>query len=177
MKKQFALCNKCGLQCYWDTNRHGKRYLAVSMEQQYEGGTGHWKQPHICLATPEEALAYQASLESAKNEALYRHSVEIAEGKIVVGQTVKVYRGRKVPQGTIGVVFWVADEEDQWFVWKIGFKTEQGDKHFINVENVDFYFDGADALNDKRVAEAKELAQKQRKLAKEAKLSGVEIEI
>ena len=170
--KQMTRCNKCGCECFWDTNRNGKRYLAQSNEKEYDRGTGSWKSPHYCTATEEDAAEYQATLQRQKDAAVIQHAADIAKGEIVVGQTVKVYRGRKVPQGIIGVVFWVAEEADAFDVWKIGIKVEQGDKHFLSISNVDFYFDGADALNDSRVAEAKE----HRKLAKEAKLSGVEIE-
>jgi len=161
MNKSIS-CNKCGAECYWDTNRNGKRYLAQRNVQEYEGGTGTWKSPHYCTATPEEAAEYQANLLSDKLEKEYRLSVEIANGEIVVGQTVKVYRGRKVPQGTIGIVFWVAEEADNFDVWKIGIKDQDGVKYFLAINNVDFYFDGADELNDKKVAEGKAQAKADR---------------
>lgn len=155
-------CNKCGCECYWDTNRNGKRYLAQRNIREYEDGIGVWKSPHYCTATPEQAAEYQAMLQSDKLEQEYRLSVAIANGEIVVGQTVKVYRGRKVSQGTIGIVFWVAEEADRFDVWKIGIKDEAGVKHFLAINNVDFYFDGADELNDKRVAESKAQAKADR---------------
>lgn len=161
MNKSIS-CNKCGAECYWDTNRNGKRYLAQRNVQEYEGGTGTWKSPHYCTATPEEAAEYQANLLSDKLEKEYRLSVEIANGEIVYGQTVKVYRGRKVPQGTIGIVFWVAEEADSFDVWKIGIKDQAGVKYFLAINNVDFYFDGADELNDKKVAEGKAQAKADR---------------
>ena len=151
--------------------------MAQRNVQEYEGGTGTWKSPHYCAATDEQAASYQAMLRSAKLEQEYRLSVEIANGEIVVGQTIKVYRGRKIPQGTMGVVFWVADEPDHFGVYKIGFKDESGVKYFCAINNVDFYFDGADELNAKRVAEAKAEAKAQRKLNKELSMSNGEDEI
>ena len=155
-------CNKCGCECYWDTNRNGKRYLAQRNIREYEDGTGVWKSPHYCTATPEEAAEYQAMLQREKDKQEERNSEAIANGEIVYGQTVKVYRGRKVPIGTIGIVFWVAEEADRFDTWKIGIKDEAGVKHFLAINNVDFYFDGADELNDKKVAESKAQAKADR---------------
>jgi hypothetical protein len=177
MKSENVRCNKCGCECYWDTNRNGKRYLAQRNEQKYEGGTGTWKSPHYCQATPEEAAQYQAMLKATKERLLNLKAVEIANGEIVVGQTIKVYRGRKIPQGTMGVVFWVAEEADHFGVYKIGFKDDAGIKYFCAINNVDFYFDGADELNAKRVAEAKAEAKAQRKLNKQQAMSNEEDEI
>jgi hypothetical protein len=165
MQKQYVNCNKCGCECFWDTNRNGKRYLAQRNVQEYEGGTGTWKSPHYCTATPEQAAEYQAMLEARKEQMLNLQAVEIANGEIVVGQTVKVRRGRKVPIGIIGIVFWVADEADHFDTWKIGIKTETGDKHFLAINNVEFYFDGADELYESRVAAEKA----QKKAYKESK--------
>jgi len=165
-------CNKCGAECFWDTNRNGKRYLAQRNEQEYSNGTGVWKSPHYCTATPEEALAYQAGLQREKDEQEQQRLLALANGEIIVGQTVKVYRGRKVPQGTIGVVFWIADEADHFGTWKIGIKSADGTKHFLAINNVDFYFDGADELNEKRVAEAKAEAKARRAARKAFIASG-----
>ena len=164
-------CNKCGAECYWDTNRNGKRYLAQRCEQEYEGGTGTWKMPHYCNATPEQAAEYQASLQRLKDQQALEQMSAIENGEIVVGQTVKVYRGRKVAQGTIGIVFWVAEEEDAFGCYKIGLKDEEGNKHFTSISNVDYYFDGADALNEARVAQAKAEAKARRQSKKELVMS------
>lgn len=169
-------CNKCGCECFWDTNRNGKRYLAQRNEQEYANGVGTWKSPHYCTATPEEALEYQAGLQRQKDDENSRKLLALAEGEIIVGQTVKVYRGRKVPQGTIGVVFWLAEESDDFGAYKIGIKSADGTKHFVAINNVDFYFDGADELNEKRVAEAKAEAKANREARKAFIASGEEEE-
>jgi hypothetical protein len=147
------------------------------MIQEYEGGTGGWKQPHYCQATDEQAAEYQARLQETKDQLKALEDAAIANGEIVVGQTVKVYRGRKVPIGTMGVVFWVAEQEDAFGCYKIGFKDEAGNKHFTAINNVDYYFDGADALNEQRVAEAKAEAKARRKMKKEMESADVEVEI
>lgn len=170
-------CQKCGCECYWDTNRNGKRYLAQRNVREYEGGTGTWKSPHYCSATPEQAAEYQACLKREAESESYRDAQRIVDGEIVVGQTVKVYRGRKVPQGTVGVVFWVAEEANQFDVWKIGIKTEDGTKHFLAINHVDYFWAGADALNESRVAQAKQQAKTQRAKIKASVASGEEVEI
>jgi len=170
-------CNKCGAECFWDTNRHGKRYLAQWNRHEYTNGTGSWKQPHYCQATPEQAAEYRAGLQREKDEQEQRRLAALANGEIVVGQIVKVYRGRKVPQGTIGVVFWVADKADRFDTWKIGIKSADGAKHFLAINNVDFYFEGADELNEKQVADSKAEAKANRKARKALVVSRGEVEI
>ena len=162
MTSQLANCKKCGCECFWDTNRNGKLYLAQRNEREYDGGVGTWKSPHYCTATPEQAAEYQAGLKAQIDEETKLKLEALANGEIVVGQTVKVYRGRKVPQGTIGVVFWIADEADDYGTYKLGIKSADGTKHFVAYHNVNFYFDGADELNERRVAEAKAEAKASR---------------
>jgi hypothetical protein len=101
MTSQMVNCRKCGCECFWDTNRNGKRYLAQRNEREYDGGVGTWKSPHYCTATPEQAAEYQAGLKAQIDEETKLKLEALANGEKVVGQTVKVYRGRKVPQGTI----------------------------------------------------------------------------
>jgi len=165
-------CNRCGAECFWDTNRNGRRYLAQRNEQEYSNGKGVWKSPHYCQATPEQAAEYQAGLQREKDEQEQRRLSALANGEIVVGQTVKVYRGRKVSQGTIGVVFWIADESDRFGTYRIGIKSADGTKHFTAINNVDYYFDGADELNEKRVAESKAQAKAIREARKAFIASG-----
>jgi hypothetical protein len=123
-------CRGCGAEVFWDTNRNGVRYLAERAGQVYEGGVGRWKQPH---RHTEEQVARWAEVVRLNEERLAQ---AIANGEIVKGQTVEVFKGRKVPKGTVGVVFWVAPQEDGYGVIKVGFTTPAGDKHFTNIANV-----------------------------------------
>ena len=123
-------CRGCGAEVFWDTNRNGVRYLAERAGQVYEGGVGRWKQPH---RHTEEQVARWAEFVRLNEEFLAQ---AIADGKIVKGQTVEVFKGRKVPKGTVGLVFWVAPEADGYGVIKVGFTTPTGDKHFTNIANV-----------------------------------------
>lgn len=127
--KRFA-CRGCGEEVFFDVNRNGVRYLAERAGQVYEGGVGRWKQPHRHTA---EAVA---RWEEITRQAQERLAQAIANGEIVKGQTVEVFKGRKVPKGTVGVVFWVAPEEDGYGVVKVGFTTAEGVKHFTNIANV-----------------------------------------
>jgi hypothetical protein len=79
-------------------------------------------------ATPEVQAKYAAWLEierqkQEKLEAQRRFEARIAEEKRVTrGKRVVVARGRKVPQGTTGIVFWVGDS--QWGL-KVGIATSE----------------------------------------------------
>jgi hypothetical protein len=116
-------------------------------------------------------------LQRLKDDEIRLNEIALENGEIVVGQIVKVYRGRKVPLGTIGIVFWLSEEADAFGCYKIGFKDDAGNKHFTAINNVDFYFDGADALNESRVAQEKAEAKERRRLKKEFEASGEEVEI
>ena len=116
-------------------------------------------------------------MQRLKDDEIRLNEIALENGEIVVGQIVKVYRGRKVPLGTIGIVFWLSEEADAFGCYKIGFKDDAGNKHFTAINNVDFYFDGADALNESRVAQEKAEAKERRRLKKEFEASGEEVEI
>lgn len=50
------------------------------------------------------------------------------------GKTIRVARGRKVPIGTVGVVFWVGSNR---FGEAVGFKDEAGTAMFTSLKNVE----------------------------------------
>jgi hypothetical protein len=127
---KLTTCRGCGAEVFWDINRNGVRYLAERAGQVYEGGVGRWKQPH---RHTEAQVARWAEILRHEEDRLAQ---AIADGKVVKGQTVEVFKGRKVPKGTVGEVFWVAPEEDGYGVVKVGFKTAEGVTHFTNIENV-----------------------------------------
>lgn len=54
------------------------------------------------------------------------------------GMEVEVVKGRKVPKGTKGVVFWVGESTFGYTTtWRVGFKTAEGEKHFTALSNVE----------------------------------------
>lgn len=56
---------------------------------------------------------------------------------------VKVVKGRKVPVGTVGKVFWIGmrnySKYGNWWSWevRVGFKDESGETYFVSEENIE----------------------------------------
>jgi len=124
-------CRKCGVTVWWDTNRNGKRYLAQNHKWEGDhGGRKSIKAPHYCNELMIEVHTAELAAQAARLVAA------VESGEIVKGQTVQVFKGRKVAKGTAGIVFWVAPEPDNYGVTKVGFTTAAGEKHFTNIENV-----------------------------------------
>ncbi|MBR4396933.1 MAG: hypothetical protein IKS93_03670 [Methanobrevibacter sp.] len=77
-------------------------------------------------------------LSEAVKESLFREAGEITKGKLVV-----VNRGRKVPHGTSGEVFWLKkvnyDPYQRAWGWKtkIGLKDDVGNVYWTYADNVD----------------------------------------
>lgn len=69
---------------------------------------------------------------------------EIAEFQEFYGKRVKVVKGRKVPHGTEGIVFFVKRYDnskygDPWGIYsntRIGFKDDNGEAHYTALNNV-----------------------------------------
>ena len=88
-------------------------------------------------------------LESLRAECCIRGnanaSVEIADFIKLYNKQVKVVKGRKVPKGTTGIVFWVKRYDyskygDPWGIYsdtKIGIRDEWGNAHFTSSRNVE----------------------------------------
>lgn len=124
-------CRNCGMTVVWRTSKNGKRYLA---QIKRWSGTETFAErvfypSHECTPDPE----WQ---ERHANVEAQRIANAMHVGRVERGCTVKVVKGRKVPHGTNGVVFWVAPDPDGYGVVKCGFTTADGEKIFINIENV-----------------------------------------
>ena len=71
-------------------------------------------------------------------------ATEISDFQAVYGKRVKVVKGRKVPHGTEGVVFWVKRYDnskygDPWGIYsntRVGFKDDSGQVFFTAFNNV-----------------------------------------
>lgn len=69
---------------------------------------------------------------------------EVSEFLEFYNKRIKVVKGRKVPKGTEGVVFWLQRVDpskygDLWGIYsytRIGFKDDAGNTHFTNLDNV-----------------------------------------
>ena len=133
-------CRDCGTEVLWARSKKGFTYLAqeatwsVGADNSHDGGTHgkSWFPKHDC----EPVAAWQAQYRSAMAAMEAQNAAQVEAGAIVRGQTVEVVKGRKVPIGTTGVVFWVAAEADAYDAIKVGFRTADGEKHFINIKNV-----------------------------------------
>jgi len=90
------------------------------------------------LAVMDDEVQTLATLEKNVLKAQKAHELAKAAAQIVKGSRVKVVRGRKVPQGTEGVVFWMGDGSTGGPLWaqrsttRLGIKTDDGVTHWVN---------------------------------------------
>lgn len=60
------------------------------------------------------------------------------EERFARGQVVRVVKGRKIPKGTLGTVFWFGSSEFRGVeTYRVGMVTPDGEKHFTAVSNVE----------------------------------------
>lgn len=114
-------CGKCGNRVVKAMSKAGKTYVAnyeIWRGDQYN--TTRWiPSGHQCFEA--DVVRYQERIAYA-----------LANGEIVKGQDVIVIRGRKVPKGTEGKVFWVG-EKDFYGVQSVGIANGE-DKWFVNID-------------------------------------------
>ncbi len=84
----------------------------------------------------EQAAKREAAAREASKERALRELSEISRGR-----EVKVVKGRKVPVGTAGQVFWYGQTQ---YGWRVGFTTAAGEKHFTAASNVEVVVPGAE---------------------------------
>ena len=151
-----AMCTKCGsTEVFWHENRNGKWVLCVQAEAQYEYGRGAWIQPHICqgegFSVEEMAKSYSEIVAAIFSEQglspKYGEYIEEAAaeangimktlrkalGESVPSIPVEVFKGRKVPVGTVGEIVWVGAS---FGALKVGIKPAEGEVQFTAVSNV-----------------------------------------
>ena len=81
---------------------------------------------------PAELIAAYAGFRAAQRAA-YTASLAAAEAaRVDTGKTVEVVKGRKVPVGTTGEVFWTG--ENKWGV-RVGIKDADGEVHWTAASN------------------------------------------
>jgi hypothetical protein len=130
-------CRDCGKPVAWRTSKAGKRYLGqparwrIDSDSSHNGGSHEktWWPSHDCTPDPEWR-------DRAAREEADRIAAATAAGILTRGVRAEVYKGRKVPIGTIGFVFWVADEPDSFDVVRVGMTTDAGEKVFVNSANL-----------------------------------------
>ena len=102
-------CDKCGQPV---VKIEGKTHLANVHTGNYGGRVYNCWNFHTC--DPDDIDKHTAHLQQQRNE-----------GVIVKGDTVEVFKGRKVPKGTIGIVRWQGI--DGWDNEKVGLEVEGED--------------------------------------------------
>jgi hypothetical protein len=134
-------CKDCGKPVVWAVSKKtDKTYLAVKatwMSDAHSSSNGRTNQrtfypAHACEPDTEHQARYALAMQMLDAD----KSAKLDAGEVVVGAQVEVFKGRKVPKGTAGEVFWVAPQPDAYGVIKAGFKTAEGEKHFTNIENL-----------------------------------------
>ena len=136
--KEFP-CRDCGAIVHRRTSkRTGKRYTAEYFEWMVDSFSAQNQRTnqrtlyrgHNC--TPDPAWRERAEMAEQQRVANATNA-----GRIEKGVRIVVARGRKVPKGTTGVVFWVAPEKDGYGNIRAGITDDAGNKHFINIQNLD----------------------------------------
>jgi hypothetical protein len=111
----------------WDVLKGAPNSVYVSDDYQNTNGS------YEVDATPEVQAAYGAySNHVAEMQRLA--DVEREFNRVDKGKFVTVARGRKVPKGTRGQVFWIGNNG---FGTSVGIITATGEKHFTALTNVD----------------------------------------
>lgn len=126
-----ADCRYCGRAVLWNESKAGKRYLAEPTPIFGEEGNRIKTiyPSHKCPASAEEKQAVDAQIK-------VNHEAEIERGEVVKGQQVAIFKGRKYPVGTTGLVDWVAREADGFGVVKVRIVLDSGERIYVNRDNV-----------------------------------------
>lgn len=134
-------CKDCNAEVVWAvSSKTGKTYLAVETtwtSDAYSSQNGRTNQRkfypfHQCEPDAEYQARYALAMEMLEADRVSK----VDAGEIAVGQTVVVFKGRKIPVGTSGVIFWIAPQPDQYDTIKAGFTTADGEKVFVNVQHI-----------------------------------------
>ena len=134
-------CKDCGKPVMWTvSSKTGKTYLAYRAVWESDGfasqnqrhNTRTFYPSHKCTPDAEYQGFYAEAMALLKAD----REAKLQTGAIVYGQTVEVYKGKKIPVGTTGVVFWVAPEADKYGTIKAGFKTADDEKVFVNIDHL-----------------------------------------
>jgi len=109
-------------------------------EEIYFATTRGWSYPSYGSyvdATPEVMALYNAWCEK-KSEERYLAQIEAEKKAIRKFKEVKVIRGRKVPIGTAGRVFWIGEKRFGTLMTKtVGIETASGQRYFTAINNLE----------------------------------------
>jgi len=121
------ICSKCGQDFVWATSKRTGNKYRVNV---------HFGEKHIYIKSsihecdPVHVDRHQYLVASKE-----QHAIEL--GEITVGCQARVVKGRKYAIGTEGKVFWIANEAGSYGVLKVGMETADGEKVWINIENLE----------------------------------------
>lgn len=112
------VCSNCGTKIHKATSKAGNSYWGEAARNSIHGG--FFSPAHDCSSYAENDSHFQEKA--------------IAMGEMIVGQTVEVVKGRKVPKGTISKVLWYG-----WngFSESVKLSLPDGTEVFTNVANVE----------------------------------------
>ena len=124
-------CYKCGRQVVKCQSKNGGIYTASIeiVNSQYADYTARGKAIYPVHECDErEVIKYKELIQR-----------QLAEGAIVKGQKVVVTKGRKVPKGTQGEIFWLGFEtwNGESILKRVGLISESGQKFYVNSEYVE----------------------------------------
>lgn len=124
-------CFKCGRQVVKCESNSGKFYIASIeiVSSRFADYTDRGKAIYPVHECDEnEIIKYQETLQR-----------QLAEGAIVKGQKVVVVKGRKVPKGTEGEIFWLGYEtwNGESILKRVGIVIESGEKVFVSSEYIE----------------------------------------
>lgn len=106
----------------------------ISLTNTIEGGNAYYiNKAIVSIPDKVQETKYKNYLAALEEQ---RHEAEILRDKMRVEKykTVKVVRGRKVPKGTIGRVFWMGDSG---YGESVGLELADGKKVFTAKTNVE----------------------------------------
>jgi hypothetical protein len=102
MNVDYFPCRDCGVKVCWLTSKAGKRYISEPWEWVGGDYSLHSKMipaGHKCVPNPQ----WREQHEEAERAAI---AAAQEAGEIRKGVIVEVVKGRKIPIGTCGEVFW-----------------------------------------------------------------------
>lgn len=118
-------CKRCGdRNVFWYQTKKGKTCLMTWSEWRGEYGAKMIKVPHICNGDG-----------SWQEEERKQNQDKLDAGVIMKGQHVVVWKGRKVPKGVEGVIFWTGPDRYSG-ITRVGLKTESGETFYTDASNV-----------------------------------------
>lgn len=110
----------------WDVEKGEPRRICT-------GSTMGMHERAVTDATEEVKAAYAAYVERREAEA--REAARIREAKTIARyKDVRVVKGRKVPIGTTGRVFWYGPTQ---YGYRVGIETASGERMFTAASNVE----------------------------------------